>query len=68
MRIDDRLAKMNREKNRKKPPPDEEDTLTYAERTRQADLNKSKGAFETKTWEGINTRENVFDRTAVFRP
>ncbi|MCR5251302.1 MAG: hypothetical protein K6E50_11910 [Lachnospiraceae bacterium] len=67
MQIDDRLVKQNREQMRKKRQmPEEEETLTYAQRQRQLPLNKNKGAFPEETFGGINTMQSVFDRTAVF--
>ncbi|MCR5503018.1 MAG: hypothetical protein K6F53_08410 [Lachnospiraceae bacterium] len=67
MQIDDRLVRMNRQKNRKKGPGEEEDTLLYADRKREESVNRNRGVFEEKSFGGINSMESVFDRTAVFR-
>ena len=70
MRIDDRLVKMNQEKNRKRrqqmQEDEDEETLTYATRPKMVNINKNKGAFPD-AFDGINTRESIFDRMATFR-
>ncbi len=69
MRIDERLTKQNRILNRRPDPDDrDEDTLMYDTRKRQESLNESRGAFESRTYRGINSDPDFFDRTAVFRP
>lgn len=66
MRLGDRLAKQQ-QNNKKKPVQEtEEETLTYLSRKREHALNEGRGVFQGKTFEGINTEKNVFDRTAVF--
>lgn len=67
MRLDDRLA-MQQRKGRKQgnPVPDEEETLTYRTYRRESALNGEQGVFKGKTFEGINTQQSIFDRTAVF--
>ena len=70
MRIDDRLVKMNQDKlkkqKRRQQLDEDEETLTYATRPMMRDLNKEKGKFDGG-FQGINTAESVFDRTAIFR-
>ena len=68
MRIDDRLVKQNRElaKKRKQQLEEDEEWMTYAVRQRMTPINKDKGVFPEES-SGINTRESVFDRTAIFR-
>lgn len=66
MRLGDRLAKQQLQ-NKKRPMEEaEEETLSYHVRRREEALNERQGAFSTKTFEGINTKQSVFDRTAVF--
>ena len=69
MRIDDRLAKQNKDIQKKKKryyDDDGEETLTYDRRLRMEPLNKTKGAFGDDKGGGINTAPSVFDRTAIF--
>ncbi|MCR5278206.1 MAG: hypothetical protein K6E19_02085 [Lachnospiraceae bacterium] len=70
MHIDERLAKQNKELQKKKQKrtfdDDGEDTLTYAPWKVMEPLNKYKGAFNDNSGSGINTAQSVFDRTAVF--
>ncbi len=70
MRVDDRLAKQNKELEKKKKkqqdPDDGEITLTYLERLQIPPINKNKGAFHDNSGDGINTAQSVFDRTAIF--
>ena len=67
MRIDERLTKQNQQiaENRRRQQ-DGEETLMYMERHREASLNRYRGAFTDKMESGINTRQSVFDRTAIF--
>lgn len=65
MRLDDRLAAQQKKK-RAGNIPEEEETLTYRAYSRETALNREQGIFQNKTFEGINTRKSVFDRTAVF--
>ena len=52
----------------KKPQQEDEETLTYMKRPKPiGNLNRDKGIFDQKKFEGINTRENIFDAQAVFR-
>lgn len=47
---------------------DTEETYTYAYHKRYSgNLNEDKGVFDNDTFEGINTKLSVFDKTAVFR-
>lgn len=70
MRVDDRLAKQNKELEKKKKkqqdPDDGEITLTYLERLQIPPINKNKGVFHDNSGDGINTAQSVFDRTAIF--
>ena len=68
MRIDDRLAKQNRDLAKKKKQQqleEDEEWLTYAVRQRMAPINKDKGIFPEES-SGINTRKSIFDRMAIF--
>ena len=68
MRIDDRLVKQNKEKEKakKRSFEDDEETLTYMRRNRMMPLNEQKGAFTDNVNGGINTQKSIFDRTAIF--
>ena len=68
MRIDDRLVKQNKEKEKakKRSVEDDEETLTYRQRDRVMPLNEQKGAFTDRVNKGINTEKSIFDKTAVF--
>ncbi len=70
MKVTDLLIRENQEKKKKKQQADfsdeEEETYTYQERPRQTSLNEGPQVMTGKTFEGINSRKSVFDRTAVF--
>lgn len=67
MRLDDRLAMQQRRgKKQGNPAPEEEETLTYRTYRREGALNEEQGVFKGKTFEGINTQQSIFDRTAIF--
>ena len=66
MRLSERLAKQQMQKN-KSGNQMEEETLTFLNRRRETALNEERGIFQGKTFEGINTEKSIFDRTAVFR-
>jgi len=69
MRVTDLLIRENQEKKKRKQRSedfDEEETLTYQERPRQTSINEGPQMMTGRTFEGINTRKSVFDRTAVF--
>ena len=40
--------------------------MTYTSWKRQKPLNQQPGGFNQGKMEGINTRKNIFDETAVF--
>ncbi len=70
MRVLDSLIK-DREKKKKKAreledSEEEEETLTYKERGRQVPMGDGPEALTARTFEGINSRKDIFDRTAVF--
>ena len=71
MNLDERLNKdkEKREKRARTPDPDEdEETLMYAEREPAQYLNKAgSSSFATRMRTGINTADNVFDRSSIFR-
>ena len=67
MRLSERLAKQQMQKNKGGNQMGEEETLTYLNRRRETALNEERGIFQGKTFEGINTEKSIFDRTAVFR-
>ena len=65
----DRLVQQNRknaEKKKRQQLEEDEEWMTYAVRQRMTPINKDKGVFPEES-SGINTRESVFDRTAIFR-
>ena len=66
MRLDDRLAAQQKKKKGAANIPEEEETLTYRTYSRETALNREQGVFQNQTFEGINTRKSIFDRTAVF--
>lgn len=65
MRLDDRLAKQGRQKNRGNAEAEEE-TLTYKAYPRRQNLNEEQGVFQHHTFEGINSEKSLFDKTALF--
>ena len=69
MRVTDRLIQdaKKREKRRRAPGDEAEETYTYLPRTRQKAVNQEPGAFGSAMREGINTRRSAFDESAVFR-
>jgi len=71
LKVTDLLIKGNQEKKKKKQQradffDEEEETYAYQEKPRQTALNEGPQVTTGKTFEGINSRKSVFDRTAVF--
>lgn len=72
MRVTEALIRQNRQnrmkKNRRNENDDEEPTQAYKERGLEWwSINQQKSAFVSPMDDGINRRESVFDRQAVFR-
>ena len=70
MRVTEQLLREAGRKRRKKSGEaweEEEESMAYQTRKTQSPINTSPGAFQNGTLEGINTRESVFDRSALFR-
>ena len=68
MRVTEQLIRHRNEKKRKESSAvsEEEETMTYTSLKRQKPLNQQPGGFNQGKMEGINTRKNIFDETAVF--
>ncbi len=69
MRVVDRLIQENEKKKKKRDLEEleeEEETLTYKDRTRQTSPDDGPEVLTARTFEGINSRKDIFDRTAVF--
>ena len=68
MRVTEQLIRHRNEKKRKESSAvsEEEETITYTSWKRQKPLNQQPGGFNQGKMEGINTRKNIFDETAVF--
>ena len=68
MRVTEQLIRHRNEKKRKESSAvsEEEETMTYTSWKRQKPLNQQPGGFNHGKMEGINTRKNIFDETAVF--
>ncbi|MCI8727627.1 MAG: hypothetical protein HFG66_16245 [Hungatella sp.] len=68
MRVTEQLIRHRNEKKRKESSAvsEEEETMTYTSWKRQKPLNQQPGGFNQGKMEGINTRKNIFDETAVF--
>lgn len=68
MRVTEQLIRHRNEKKRKESSAvsEEEETMTYTLWKRQKPLNQQPGGFNQGKMEGINTRKNIFDETAVF--
>lgn len=68
MRVTERLIlENNKAKNRKRPPAEEEETLTYGVRRRGRYLNSADtDTYKSRMNTGINREENVFNRKATF--
>ena len=68
MRVTEQLIRHRNEKKRKESSAvsEEEETMTYPSWKRQKPLNQQPGGFNQGKMEGINTRKNIFDETAVF--
>ena len=68
MRVTEQLIRHRNEKKRKESSAvsEEEETMTYSSWKRQKPLNQQPGGFNQGKMEGINTRKNIFDETAVF--
>ena len=68
MKVTDRLIQDTRKKEKKHRAhlKEEEEICTYRTRVRHEAVNREPGAFGTVLGEGLNTRRNVFDETAVF--
>ena len=72
MRVTEALIRQNRQnrmkKNRRNENDNEEPTQAYRERSLEWwSINQQKSAFASPMDDGINRRESVFDRQAVFR-
>lgn len=70
MRVTEQLLREAGRKRQKRAAEvweEEEETMTYRTRKAQSPINAGPGIFQNSTMEGINTRESVFDRSAVFR-
>lgn len=68
MRVTDKLiadAKKREGKNRRLQE-EEEETYTYRKAEKYRAVNAEPGSFGSVLEQGINTRKNVFDDTAVF--
>ena len=68
MMLERRDLHARNEKKRKESSAvsEEEETMTYTSWKRQKPLNQQPGGFNQGKMEGINTRKNIFDETAVF--
>lgn len=68
MNLDERISKANRNNERiKRLPPEDEEEETYIYDIRKAtdSINANKnGVFDIKNQSGINTHKSVFDRGA----
>jgi len=68
MRVTEQLMRDNlRKKQHNARNLDEEETLTYIQHKKQKPINTDEDIFHNSRLEGINTKESVFNRTAVFR-
>ena len=70
MRVTESLIRQNKINNHKKNQFNEEDepTMCYQEERREYwALNQNKSVFESRFQHGINTKESVFDRKAIFK-
>lgn len=68
MRVTEALLRKNNKKKNTAQDEDEEPTQSYKERSWERwSLNRQKSAFASPMDDGLNTRESVFDRQAVFR-
>lgn len=69
MRVTESLIRQNKlKRNKTKYNEDEEPTQCYREKGLERwTLNQTKTIFDSPYQDGINTRENLFDRQAVFR-
>lgn len=67
MRVTEQLIRDNlKKKQQKEGYQEEEETLIYGNHKKQKPLNAEEDIFERRQLEGINTKESIFDRTAVF--
>lgn len=66
MNLDERISKANRDKERIKKLPnedEEEETYIYDTRKKQGFINENKnGVFDIKNQSGINSQKSIFDR------
>lgn len=67
MRVTEALLRQNRQKKQKNKEDDGE-TQCYQKRNSEYwALNQKKQIYPSPLSEGINTRENIFDKNAVFK-
>ena len=63
-----RQNKINNEKRKNRINEDDEPTQAYQDRKLEWwSINQNKSAFASPMDDGLNSRESVFDRQAVFR-
>ncbi len=69
MRVTEVLMRQNmKKKNNPRQAEEEEETQAYKEQKQEYwSINRAKNAFASPMDEGLNNRESVFDRQAVFR-
>lgn len=67
MRVTEALIRQRQQKKQKKET-DEEETLGYQEKKYEYwALNQTKQSFDSPFSDGINTKESVFDKNALFK-
>ena len=71
MRVTEALIGQNKRNNNQKlrrQNEEEEPTLSYRKREQESwAINQNQSAFDSGMLEGINTRQSVFDKKAVFK-
>ena len=68
MRVTEALIRKNNQKKKKINNDDDEPTLSYKEKKLEWwSINQQEDVFQSPMADGINSRESVFDRQAVFR-
>jgi len=68
MRVTEALIRQNQLKNKKNYDEDDEPTQRYKDKNIEWwSLNRNKSVFSSPMDNGINNRESVFDKQAVFR-
>lgn len=69
MRLNDRLIRDTKKKDRARRSLDdaEEETMTYQERRTSVSLNTAGDVFDSRLDHGINSDKSIFDKTAIFQ-